>query len=156
VQYNKCIFVGRLTRDPEAKQTGSGISVTSFSIAVNRPQSAEQRQSGAPSEVDFIECVAWQKLAETVATYMKTGMLILVEGRLQIRSYEIEGQKRKAAEIVASEVRFMEKRQDNGEAEQPERAGRTYGRESVRSRTGYSTGEGASDGFGDDPFGGEG
>lgn len=106
---NRVILIGRLTRDPELRVTNqTGVSVATFTVAVDRPfQSQGQR------ETDFIDCVAWRRLAETVAEHMRKGRLVAVEGRLQIRSYETQdGQRRRVAEVVADEVRFLDRPRD--------------------------------------------
>jgi single-strand DNA-binding protein len=111
MQYNRIILVGRLTRDPEAKYTPSGVPVTTFAIAVDRPQSSEARQQGAQKETDFFDIVCWRQTAEYAANYLQKGKLILAEGRVQIRAYvDREGQQRKATEVVADNIRMMEKR----------------------------------------------
>jgi single-strand DNA-binding protein len=105
---NRVILIGRLTRDPELRVTQSGVSVASFSLAVDRPF-ANQGQR----ETDFIDCVAWRRLAETVAEHMRKGRLVAVEGRLQIRSYETQdGQRRRVAEVVCDDVRFLDRPRD--------------------------------------------
>ena len=102
---NKVILIGRLTADPELRlTTTSAIPVTRFSLAVDRPMAKEGQQ-----DVDFIDCMAWRKLGEIVAEYLHKGSLVAVEGRLQIRPYETQdGQKRRATESVAEDVRFLE------------------------------------------------
>lgn len=102
---NHIILVGRLTRDPELKYTPSGVPVANFDLAVDRPLQKDKEK-----ETDFIRIVVWNKLAENCANYLGKGRLIAVEGRLQIRSYEgQDGQKRYVAEVVASEVQFLDK-----------------------------------------------
>ncbi len=103
--FNKVILVGNMTADPELKQTTSGISVCSFSIAVNRRfTKAEQGQQ----TVDFINIVAWRQNAEFVSRYFKKGNPILVCGQLQTRSWtDNQGQKRTATEVVVDEVTFV-------------------------------------------------
>lgn len=104
--YNKVILVGRLTADPELKQTPNGISVASFSIAVNR--SYVSRQTGE-RETDFLDIVAWRQTAEFVCRYFTKGQPMLVEGSIQTRSYvDKQGQNRRAWEIVADNIRFVE------------------------------------------------
>jgi single-strand DNA-binding protein len=104
--YNRIILIGRLTRDPELRYVPSGAPVASFSLAVDRPF---QNQQGN-RETDFIDVVAWRKLAEQVSQYMSKGRMVAVEGRLQIRSYETQdGQKRKVAEVVADGIRFLDR-----------------------------------------------
>ncbi|MCL8207418.1 MAG: single-stranded DNA-binding protein [Actinomycetia bacterium] len=103
---NRVILIGRLTRDPELRVTSqSGVSVATFTVAVDRPY-----QSQGQRETDFIDCVAWRRLAETVAEHMRKGRLVAVEGRLQIRTYETQdGQRRRVAEVVADDVRFLDR-----------------------------------------------
>lgn len=112
---NKVILIGRLTRDPELRVTSqSGVPMASFSIAVDRPY---QSQSGQ-RETDFIDCVAWRKLAEVVAEHLTKGRLVAVEGRLQIRAYETQdGQKRRVAEVMADDVRFLDSKKPAPESE---------------------------------------
>ena len=113
---NRIILIGRLTRDPESKVIPSGVSVTTFSIAVDRPQSSEARQSGQEKQTDFVDIVAWRQTAEFAANYLQKGRLVAVEGKLQIREYVTqEGQKRKAAEVVADNLRPLDKPRDGSE-----------------------------------------
>ena len=103
--FNKVILIGNMTADPELKQTTGGISVCSFSIAVNRRFArAEQGQQN----VDFINIVTWRQQAEFVSRYFKKGNPILICGQLQTRSWnDNQGQKRYATEVVADEVSFV-------------------------------------------------
>ena len=97
---NKIILIGRLTRDPELKYIPSGVAVCTFTLAIDRKFNR--------NETDFIDIVVWRGLAENCANYLHKGRLTAVEGRLQIRSYETqEGQKRKVAEVIADDVRFL-------------------------------------------------
>jgi single-strand DNA-binding protein len=99
---NRVILIGRLTRDPELRYTPNGAAVCNFTLAINRKFNKD--------ETDFIDIVVWQKLAENCANYLGKGRLAAVEGRLQIRTYEAQdGQKRKVAEVVADDVRFLDK-----------------------------------------------
>lgn len=108
MNYNRIILVGRLTRDPELRATPDGMSVVRFSIAVNRPT-----RQGEESQADYFDVVAFRQLADTVANYTTKGRLVLVEGKLQTRSYtDREGNKRKAYEILADTVRFLERMRD--------------------------------------------
>lgn len=101
---NRVILIGRLTRDPEMRYTQSGVQVTTFSLAVNRTFANKQ----GVKETDFIDIVAWRQLGELCATYLNKGRLVAVEGRLEIQSYEgQDGQKRKAARVVADNVQFL-------------------------------------------------
>ncbi len=110
---NRIILIGRLTRDPELRYVPSGQPVASFTLAVDRPFANQQGER----QTDFIDIVAWRKLAEQVTQSLSKGRLVAVEGRLQIRSYETQdGQKRKAAEVVASDVRFLDRKTGGGPA----------------------------------------
>jgi single-strand DNA-binding protein len=101
--FNRITLVGNLVRDPEIRYINSGAAVTKFTLAVNR-------RSKQQEETDFIDCVAWDKLAETCNTYLKKGMSVLVDGRLSIRSYETkEGEKRKAAEVVVNVMQMLDR-----------------------------------------------
>ncbi len=101
---NRVILIGRLTRDPELRFTQSGVAVASFTLAVDR----KYKNAAGEKEADFIDIVAWRQLGETCANYLSKGKLAAVEGSLQIRNYETkDGQKRKAAEIVADSVQFL-------------------------------------------------
>lgn len=103
---NKVILIGRLVADPQLRYTQSGTAVTSFTLAVDR---SFTNQSGE-READFIDIVTWRKQAETCANHLNKGRLVAVEGRLQVRSYDDQnGIRRKAAEIVADQVRFLDK-----------------------------------------------
>jgi single-strand DNA-binding protein len=109
--FNKVILVGNLTADPELKKTPSGVSVTSFSIAVNR----RFTKQGEQPQTDFINIVAWRQTAEFVARYFNKGRPILVCGQLQTRSWtDQNGQKRYTTEVVADEATFVENKGNNG------------------------------------------
>ena len=104
---NRIILIGRLTRDPELRYVPSGQPVASFTLAVDRAFVNQQGERGT----DFIDIVAWRRLAEQVTQHLSKGRLVAVEGRLQIRSYETQdGQKRKVAEVVADAVRFLDRK----------------------------------------------
>lgn len=108
---NKVILVGRLAQDPEVRYTQTGKAVASFSIAVNRFGGGGQKE-----QTDFIPIVAWEKLAETCGNNLTKGQRVLVDGRLQIRSYETnDGQKRRVAEVVAQTIEFLERKQGSPE-----------------------------------------
>lgn len=110
---NQVILLGNLTRDPELRQIPSGQSVCSFSLALNR---AYKDQNGEWQEAtDFIDVVAWGPLGERVAQYLTKGRRCLVQGRLQSRSWEQDGQKRSKVEVLANDVTFLDGRgDDNG------------------------------------------
>lgn len=102
---NNVVLVGRLTKDPDLKYTGSGTAVATFTLAVNRNFT---NQSGE-READFINCVIWRKPAETLANYAKKGMLIGVTGRIQTRSYDNQqGQKVYVTEVIADNFQLLE------------------------------------------------
>lgn len=101
---NHIVIMGRLTRDPELRRTGTGKAVANFSVAVDRDFAG--KESGE-KETDFIDCVAWQQAAEFVSKYFTKGRMIVVSGRLQIRPWkDKDGNPRRTAEIVADNVYF--------------------------------------------------
>ncbi len=101
---NRAILMGRLTADPELRQTPNGVSVASFTLAVNRNYSKNAQQ-----QTDFIDIVAWRQTAEFVSRYFRKGQLVAVDGQIQTRSYtDRNGVNRKAFEIVADQVHFAE------------------------------------------------
>ena len=107
---NNVVLAGRLTRDVESRQTGSGVTVATFSLAVDRPFTNQDGER----ETDFISVVVWRKQAENCAKYIGKGSLVAVTGRLQIRSYEDkEGIKRKVSEVVADNVRFLDSKKSD-------------------------------------------
>lgn len=106
---NKIIIMGRLTRDPELRRTGSGTAVTSFSLAVDR----DFKSQSGEKETDFIDVVAWRSTAEFVSKYFTKGRMAVVEGRLQIRDWtDQNGGKRRNAEVVAENVYFGDSKRD--------------------------------------------
>ncbi|MDY4491001.1 MAG: single-stranded DNA-binding protein [Candidatus Faecousia sp.] len=103
---NHIVIMGRLTRDPELRRTGTGIAVASFSVAVDRDFGG---RDGGERETDFIDCVAWRQTGEFVSKYFTKGSMIVVSGRLQIRGWtDKDGNKRRSAEVVADNVYFGE------------------------------------------------
>lgn len=101
---NHITIMGRLTRDPELRRTGSGVAVTSFTLAVDRDYSG--KDSGQ-KETDFLDCVAWKNTAEFVNSYFNKGRMAVVSGRLQIRTWkDKDGNNRKTAEVIADHVYF--------------------------------------------------
>ena len=104
-------IMGRLTRDPELRRTGTGIAVASFTVAVDRDFGG---RDGGERETDFIDCVAWRQTGEFVSKYFPKGSMIVVSGRLQIRNWtDKEGGKRRSAEVVADNVYFGESKRSN-------------------------------------------
>jgi len=120
---NHITIMGRLTRDPELRRTGSGIAVASFTVAVDRDFGG---RDGGEKETDFIDCVAWRSTGEFVSKYFTKGSMIVVSGRLQIRSWtDKDGNKRRTAEVVADNVYFGEsKRSSEGNSSY---GGNSYG-----------------------------
>ena len=107
---NHNTIMGRLTRDPELRRTGSGVAVASFTVAVDRDFSPKD---GGEKETDFIDCVAWRQTGEFVSKYFTKGRMAVVSGRLQIRSWtDKDGNKRRTAEIVADNVYFGDSKRD--------------------------------------------
>ena len=129
---NHIVIMGRLTRDPELRHTQSGIAVTSFTVAVDRDY---QSRDGGEKQTDFINCVAWRSTGEFVSKYFTKGSMIVVSGRLQIRSYtDKDGNNRTAAEIVADNVYFGESKRSSGDSGYS----RSYDRDSGYQQTGYT------------------
>ena len=113
---NKVVLAGRLTGDPELKQTQSGVSVTSFSIAINRRFSSRNSEQ-AEQQTDFINVVAWRQTAEFITKYFRKGSAICVTGSIQTRSWQDQqGQKRYATEVVIDEAMFVDSRNENNNA----------------------------------------
>ena len=121
---NHITIMGRLTRDPELRRTGSGIAVTSFSLAVDRDFAPKD---GGERGCDFIDCVAWRQTGEFVSKYFQKGSMAVVSGRLQIRDWtDKEGNKRRTAEVVADNVYFGSSKRDN-DSDRSSYGGNTYG-----------------------------
>lgn len=106
---NKVILGGRLTADPELKQTPQGVSVATFTLAINR--------KGKDAQADFINCVAWRGTADFLAKYFKKGNSVCITGQIQVRSYtDKDNNKRYTTEVIADEVYFVDSK---GEVEAP-------------------------------------
>lgn len=106
---NRVVLVGRLTRDPELRTTGSGISVATFTLAVDRQFTNSQGERGA----DFISCVIWRKSAENFCNFTSKGSLVGVDGRIQTRSYDNkDGQRVYVTEVVVDNFALLESRKD--------------------------------------------
>ncbi len=102
---NKIILIGRLTKNPELKYTSSNLAVTNFSLAVNR----DFKNQNGEYDADFINCIAYRKLAETIAEYTKKGDKLAVTGRIQTRNYDnAEGKKVYVTEVVVDGIEFLE------------------------------------------------
>ena len=119
---NKVILVGRLAQDPEVRYTQSGKAVASFNLAVNR--------YGQKDSADFIPIVAWEKLAEVIGNNLKKGSQVLVEGRMQVRSYETqEGQKRRVTEVIVQNVEFLGSKKSNNDGSSSDVVPESFGSE---------------------------
>lgn len=102
---NEVILIGRLVRDPEMRTTGTGVAMTQFTIAVNRPVSKEKKDE---QKADFISCVAWKNLAVNIEKYCKKGALVSFKGHINTRSFDDEqGQRQYRTDIVADKVTFL-------------------------------------------------
>ena len=109
---NHITIMGRLTRDPELRRTGSGVAVASFTVAVDRDFGGQDGQK----ETDFIDCVAWRQTGEFVSKYFTKGRMIVVSGRLQIRNWnDKDGNKRRSAEVVADNCYFGDSKSDGNQ-----------------------------------------
>ena len=107
---NSVVLVGRLTRDVEVRKTASGLSVAAFTVACDRRLSQEQKNNGAQS-ADFISCVAWRGSADFLSSYAHKGDTVGVEGRLQTRSYDRDGQRVYVTEVLANSVNLLHSKQ---------------------------------------------
>ena len=131
---NHIVIMGRLTRDPELRRTGSGVAVASFTLAVDRDYSPKD---GGERETDFIDCVAWRQTGEFVSKYFTKGRMAVVSGRLQIRQWtDKDGNNRRSAEIVADNVYFGDSRRDNNDS--GNYGGNSYGSSYGDSSRSYS------------------
>ncbi len=108
---NKVILIGRITKDPELRNTSSGVPVVSFTIAVNRTY----QDKNGERQADFINCIAWRNQAENLARFIKKGALIAVDGSIQTRSYDDQnGVRRFVTEVMVNQITFLESKKDNG------------------------------------------
>lgn len=122
---NKVVLMGRLTKDPELRRTGSGTAVTSFSLACDR----DFKSQSGEKETDFIEVVAWKNTAEFVSKYFSKGRMAVVDGRLQIRDWtDKAGSKRTTAEVVADNVYFADSKRSESNENQKENFNALSGR----------------------------
>ena len=133
---NHITIMGRLTRDPELRRTGSGVAVASFTVAVDRDFG---KNENGERETDFIDCVAWRQTGEFVSKYFTKGRMAVVSGRLQIRSWtDKEGNKRRSAEVVADNVYFGDSKRDGDSGSSY--GGNTYGGSSYGANAGGNYG----------------
>ena len=128
---NRAVLVGRIVRDPELRKTTSGMSVVSFTLAIDN-----RVRQGAERTTSFIPVTAWNQTADNIAKYVHKGMLLGVDGRLNQRSYtNNENRKVSVVEVIADTVTFLEKRQDSGNDQS------LLGYEDNRSQNSYSSTE---------------
>ena len=111
--YNRVYLIGNLVRDPELRYTPSGLPVARFTVAVNRPRKKKD-EAGEKGEVDFIPVVAWRRLAEICGEYLKKGRPVAIEGKLQVRQFEKNGEQRTVAEVIADGMQMLGRRPDAG------------------------------------------
>ena len=147
---NHITIMGRLTRDPELRRTGSGVAVASFRVAVDRDFAPKD---GGERKADFIDCVAWRQTGEFISKYFTKGRMIVVSGRLQIRSWtDKDGNKRRTAEVVADNCYFGDSKRD---AEGGSFGGNTYGGNSYGGNSyGNQGGYNGGNNYGQQPSGG--
>ena len=137
---NKVVLAGRITADPELKQTTTGVSVLSFSLAVNRRFSKNEQ---GEQQTDFINMVAWRQTAEFISKYFRKGSAICVTGSIQTRSWQDnQGQKRYATEVVVDEAMFVDSRSESGNAQ-----GNSYMPDAYNATPAYSSNAGAAPNF---------
>jgi single-strand DNA-binding protein len=112
---NKVVLCGRLTADPELKQTASGIAVVSFSLAINRRFQSRSADGTQAQQTDFINVVAWRQTAEFISRYFRKGSALCLTGSIQTRTWQDQqGQKRYATEVVADEAMFVDSKNEGG------------------------------------------
>ena len=130
---NKVVLCGRMTADPELKQTASGIAVVSFTLAVNRRYQSKAGENAQAQQADFISIVAWRQTAEFISRYFRKGSAICITGSIQTRSWQDQqGQKRYTTEVVADEAMFVDSKNDGA-------AGGQYTPDSYSATPSYSS-----------------
>ena len=139
---NKVVLAGRMTADPELKQTSSGVSVLSFTVAVNRSYVSKNSDQGE-RQADFITVVAWRQTAEFVSKCFRKGSAICVTGSIQTRSWQdSQGQKRYGTDIVIDEAMFVDSRNEGGNAQ-----GGSYMPDAYNTAPAYSSNAGSAPNF---------
>ncbi len=140
---NKVVLAGRITADPELKQTPSGVSVLRFTLAVNRRFSRNANGEQNEQQSDFITMVAWRQTAEFISKYFRKGSAICVTGSIQTRSWQDQqGQRRYATEVVVDEAMFVDSRNESGAAQ-----GGNYVPEAYNATPAFSSNQGAAPNF---------
>ena len=139
---NKVVLAGRMTADPELKQTPSGVSVLRFTLAVNRRFSRGANGGEGEQQTDFITLVAWRQTAEFISKYFRKGSALCVTGSIQTRSWQDQqGQKRYATDVVVDEAMFVDSRNESGNAQGG------YMPDAYNSAPSYSSNAGATPNF---------
>ena len=139
---NKVVLAGRLTADPELKQTQSGVSVVSFSLAINR-RFASRNGEQVEQQTDFINVVAWRQTAEFISKYFRKGSALCVTGSIQTRSWQDnQGQRRYATEVVVDDAMFVDSRNEAGNGGQG-----SYVPDAYNAAPSYSTPAGTAPNF---------
>lgn len=139
---NKVVLAGRLTADPELKQTTSGVSVLSFTLAVNRRFSRNANGEQNEPQADFISMVAWRQTAEFISKYFRRGSAICVTGSIQTRNWQdAQGQKRYATEVVVDEAMFVDSRNESGSNQG------TYVPDAYNTASSFSSNQGSTPNF---------
>ena len=137
---NKVVLAGRITADPELKQTTTGVSVLSFTLAVNRRFSKNEQ---GEQQTDFISMVAWRQTAEFISKYFRKGSAICVTGSIQTRNWQDQqGQRRYATEVVVDEAMFVDSRSESGNAQ-----GNSYMPDAYNAAPAYSSNAGSAPNF---------
>ncbi len=140
---NKAVLAGRLTADPELKQTPSGVSVLRFTLAVNRRFSRNANGEQGEQQTDFITMVAWRQTAEFISKYFRKGSALCVTGSIQTRSWQDnQGQKRYATDVVVDEAMFVDSRSESGAPQ-----GGNYVPEAYNAAPSFSSNQGAAPNF---------
>lgn len=121
---NRVVLVGRLTRDPDLRVTQNNISISNFNLAVNRPFTGQNGERGA----DFINCIAFRKIAENINQYVRKGSLVGIDGRIQTRNYENKkGDRVYVTEVVCDSVQFLDPKGSNNNQGQQQQSNQRYG-----------------------------
>ena len=137
---NKVVLAGRITADPELKQTTTGVSVLSFTLAVNRRFSKNEQ---GEQQTDFISMVAWRQTAEFISKYFRKGSAICVTGSIQTRNWQdSQGQRRYATEVIVDEAMFVDSRSESGNAQ-----GNSYMPDTYNAAPAYSSNAGSAPNF---------
>ncbi len=141
---NKVVLAGRITADPELKQTPNGVSVLRFTLAVNRRFARSNEQGEQQQQTDFISMVAWRQTAEFISKYFRKGSAICVTGSIQTRSWtDQQGQKRYSTDVQVDEAMFVDSRSESGNAQ----GGSGYVPDAYNATPAYSSNAGSAPNF---------